>query len=263
MIDDLTLAGLCARRAADIVASGFEGVTSTEFKGSVDPVTAVDRAAETAIRSLLATHRPDDAILGEEEGGARWEADRVWIVDPLDGTVNFVHGIPHVAVSVALWDRGRPLVGVVHDVLRDEVFAASAGGGATIGSGEPGTRRLQVSTTAGLTRALVATGFPYDRQEHAGELGATVGRVLARVQGIRRMGSAALDLCWVAAGRYEAYWEYRLQPWDTAAGQLVVEEAGGRVSDLAGRPYRPDATAVLASNGHVHDDLARILGEGE
>jgi myo-inositol-1(or 4)-monophosphatase len=263
VIDDLTLAGLCTRRAADIVASGFGGVTDTEFKGSVDPVTAVDRAAETAIRSLLAVHRPDDSVLGEEEGGARWDGDRVWILDPLDGTVNFVHGVPHVAVSVALWDGGRPLVGVVHDVIRDEVFAASAGGGATVGSGEPGDRPLRVSTAASAAQALVATGFPYDRQERAGELAATLGRVLARVQGVRRLGSAALDLCWVAAGRYDAYWEDRLQPWDTAAGQLIVEEAGGRVSDLADEPYRPDAPAILASNGYVHDEMARILREGE
>ena len=253
MDDDLRLALECARRAA-LVISDATGATGTRFKGEVDPVTETDKAAEATIRDLLRVERPSDSILGEEEGGADWRSGRVWILDPLDGTVNFIHGVPHVAVSVALWEEGQPVVGVVHDVGRDEVFAAGRGRGATIDG-----KNIRVTDTAEIGRGLVATGFPYDPRSHADALAATMGRVLAEVQGIRRFGSAALDLAWVAAGRYDAYWEYRLQPWDTAAGHLIVEEAGGRVTDLSGVPYRPDATAILASNGHLHDRLRAVI----
>ena len=253
MDDDLDLALECARRAARVISHAF-GDTAAVFKGDVNPVTETDRAAETAIRELLDAARPSDLILGEEEGGADWRTGRVWVLDPLDGTVNFIHRVPHVAVSVALWEDGRPVVGVVHDTSRGEVFAATRGGGATLG-GHP----IRVTETTDLSSGLVATGFPYDRRARADELSATVGRVLKEVQGIRRFGSAALDLCWVAAGRYDAYWEYRLQPWDTAAGELIVTEAGGRVTDLAGSPYRPDAAGILASNGKLHDRLRTVI----
>lgn len=236
------------------MAAGFETVATTELKGTVDPVTEFDRAAEATVRSVLATRRPDDGILGEEEGGDDWRSGRVWIVDPLDGTVNFVHHIPQVSVSVALWEDGRPQVGVVHDAIRNEVFSARRGFGAHL-DGAP----IRVSPVDDTVRSLVVTGFPYDRRERAGELAEILGRVLAEVQGIRRLGSSALDLCWVAAGRFEAYWEYRLHPWDTAAGQLIVEEAGGRVTDLDGTPYRPGAPGLLASNDRIHQRLLEVI----
>ena len=252
-MNDLELALECARRAAVVIA-GASDPGSTRYKGEVDPVTDADRAAETEIRRLLASARPADAILGEEEGGSDWRDGRVWILDPLDGTVNFIHHVPHVAVSVALWEDGSPTVGVIRDVHRGEVFAAADGGGATL-NGRP----IRVSATADLGSGLVATGFPYDRRTQADDLGATIGRALKAVQGIRRFGSAALDLCWVAAGRYDAYWEQRLQPWDTAAGCLIAREAGGTVTDLAGAPYRPDAAGILASNGLIHEGLRTVL----
>lgn len=259
MNEDLALALECAARAAGVVAAGFTADIRPEYKGAVDPVTAVDREAEDTIRLLLGSERPADAVLAEERGGAAWDhPGRVWIIDPLDGTVNFIHRLPHVAVSVALWEDGQPRVGVVHDALAGEVFAATAGGGATA-SGQP----IRVSTVSETERALVATGFPYDRRERAAELAAVVGRVLAEVQGIRRVGSAALDLCHVAAGRYDAYWEYRLQPWDSAAGQLIVTEAGGRITDLAGQTHRPDSPSLLASNGLIHDRLRAVIGGEE
>ena len=258
MDDDLGLALECARRAAVIVREGFRSATETHFKGEVDPVTRFDRAAETAIRELLEVEVPADQVLGEEEGGTGWDRGRVWIVDPLDGTVNFIHGIPQVSVSVALWEGGRPVVGVVRDVIGGEVFSAQSGRGAWLDG-----RRIAVSDVSDVGAALVATGFPYDRRERAGELAEVLGRVLAAVQGIRRFGSAALDLAWVAAGRFDAYWEYRLAPWDTAAGQLLVEEAGGRVSDLAGQRYLPDAPALLATNGDLHDRLRSVIGLGQ
>lgn len=252
---DLEIALECAAVAGRIVADGFRAAAGATFKSSaVDPVTEYDRAAEDAIRALLADHRPADSILGEEGGGSGWDTGRVWIVDPLDGTVNFVHGVPQVAVSVALWDGGRPLVGVVRDAIGGEVFSAVAGEGAWLDS-EP----IRVSPTTDLVRALVGTGFPYDRRERAAELAEVVGRVLAEAQGIRRIGSAALDLCWVATGRFDAYWEYRLKPWDTAAGQLIVTEAGGIVTDLDGAPYLPDAPGILATNSRLHSRMLEVL----
>jgi myo-inositol-1(or 4)-monophosphatase len=252
--DDLALALECARRAGVIVARGFHLATDTHYKSAVDPVTEFDRAAEEAVRDLLATERPNDAVLGEEGGGAGWDTGRVWIVDPLDGTVNFVHGVPQVAVSVGLWEDGQPLAGVVQDAIGGEVFSAVRGEGAFL-DGQP----ISCSDVDDTVRALVATGFPYDRRERAAELVEILGRVLAEVQGIRRIGSSALDLCWVAAGRFDAYWEYRLKPWDTAAGQLIVTEAGGRVTDLDGAPYLPDAAALLASNSLLHDRLLSVI----
>lgn len=252
---DLQLALECASLAAGIVADGFRAAAGTSFKSSaVDPVTEYDRAAEDAIRHVLGRHRPHDAILGEEGGGDGWDTGRVWIVDPLDGTVNFVHGVPQVAVSVALWEDGTPRVGVVQDAIGGEVFSAMTGHGAWLDDAP-----IRVSTTNETVRALVATGFPYDRRERASELAATLGKVLAEVQGIRRIGSAALDLCWVAAGRFDAYWEYRLKPWDTAAGELIVAEAGGSVTDLDGNPYRPDTAGILASNGLLHERMLEVV----
>ncbi|MDX1447479.1 MAG: inositol monophosphatase family protein [Acidimicrobiia bacterium] len=252
---DLDIALESAAIAADIVSRGFRQTTTHSLKSTaVDPVTEFDQAAETAIREFLADRVPDDAILGEEEGGAGWQTGRVWIIDPLDGTINFLHGVPHVAVSVALWVDGVPRVAVVRDVIGGEVFSAVAGRGARVDE-----ESVRVSSTSDPVAALVATGFPYDRRERAGELATVLGKVLAEVQGIRRLGSAALDLCWVAAGRFDAYWEYQLQPWDTAAGQLIVAEAGGLVTDLAGSPYVPDAPGIVASNGRLHATLLEIL----
>ena len=178
-MNDLELAKLAAATGAAIVRDGFGKHRTTEQKGRLDPVTEVDRASEAAIVELLATHRPEDGILGEE-GSSRESTGRRWIIDPLDGTVNFIHGIPHVGISVALYDGDEPLVGVVHDPLRDEIFAAVHGGGVTC-NGET----ISVSDTAELHRAVVATGFPYDHDRHAAVYGKVVAAVLAEVNGIR------------------------------------------------------------------------------
>lgn len=254
---DLELALHATRLAAAIVSDAFGAQLDPEMKGVVDPVTEADRAAEDAVREALTSARPDDLILGEERGGAAWDRGRVWIVDPLDGTVNFVHRVPHVGVSVALVVEGVAEVGVVHDVVRDEVYAARRQAGATLDG-----VAMTVSGVSDVGQALVGTGFPYDRRRHAAALAEVVGRVLGAAQGIRRMGSAALDLCYVASGRLDAYWETRLAPWDAAAGTLIVTEAGGRVTDLTGTPHRLDAPGVLASNGLVHDAMLEIVAGG-
>lgn len=257
MTSDLEVATTAARAGAEVVAAGFGRTAQITLKGAVNPVTEVDHASEEAVRSVLADLRPGDGVLGEEGGGAGWDQGRVWIVDPLDGTINFVHGLPHVSTSVGLWEVGRPLVGVVIDVTRGETFTAAAGQGAFL-DGAP----ISVSDQTEFRRGLIVTGFPYDRNERAAVYAAVMARVLAEAQGIRRTGSAALDLCWVAAGRFEGYWESGLAPWDAAAGSLIVSEAGGRVTGFGGVGFRLDSTGLVATNGRLHDRLVGLVGDG-
>ena len=247
-----------ARAGAEIVQSGFFQPLDTELKGDVDPVTQIDRASEDAIRAVISSHFPDDSILGEERGGSDWREGRVWIVDPLDGTVNYVHRIPQVAVSVALWADSRPLVGVIIDVARNDEYVAVEGEGATI-NGQP----LHVSETARLEDSLIVTGFPYDRRDHANAYLRVVEAVMTKTRGTRRMGAAALDLAWVASGRFDAYWEHGgshgVQAWDVAAGMLVITEAGGVFTDDLGGTHQLEARAFVGSNGKIHDELRTIV----
>ncbi len=256
MEPDVEVATAAARAASDVIRDRFGGLSEVRMKGRVDPVTDVDTEAEEAARSIIGALRPHDAILGEEWGGSPWQSERVWILDPLDGTVNFVQGIPHVAVSVALWDSGAPQVGVVVDVMRQEEFTAIAGQGARLDE-----QRLSASETKTLRDSVLVTGFPYDRNERGRSYGVTVGAVLEHVRGVRRFGSAALDFAWVACGRFDGYWEYGLGPWDAAAGLLIVQEAGGRVSDHAGFPYNLGSDTIIASNGHIHAHLSALVTE--
>lgn len=250
---DLELALAAATKGAAIVHDGFGSHQTTEQKGRLDPVTEIDRASEEAIVDLLTANRPDDGILGEE-GSERHSTGRRWIIDPLDGTVNFVHGIPHVGVSVALYDGDTPLVGVVQDPMRSEVFSAERGGGATC-NGVP----LQVSTTTELHRSVIVTGFPYDHDQHAAAYGRVLTAVLAEVNGIRRSGSAALDFAWIAAGRFDGYWEYSLGPWDMAAGALLVMEAGGLITDATGGLFSPAIPHFVAANPTLHEKLQALV----
>lgn len=255
---DVWVALRAARAGADIVQTGFFQILDTEMKGSVDPVTQIDGAAEGAIRSVIATHFPEDAVLGEEQGGGDWRRGRVWIVDPLDGTVNYLSRIPHVATSVALWDDGEPLVGVIIDVARNEEFIAARGEGASVDGKE-----IRVSETGTLEESLLVTGFPYDRRQYAAAYLEVVEEVMMRSRGTRRLGAAALDLAWVACGRFDAYWEHGgahgVQPWDVAAGCLLVTEAGGRFTNENGEINHLEARAHIASNGKVHEELREIV----
>lgn len=254
---DVWVAVRAARAGADEVLAGAYQDFATEMKGAVDPVTEIDTRSEWAIRHTISTHFPDDAILGEEGGGQSWSKGRVWVIDPLDGTVNFIHGVPQYAVSVALWSGGVPAVGVVIDPSRQEEFVAVASQGATLNG-----NAIAVSETADFGGSLLATGFPYDRQIHARDYLEVVASVLEQARGVRRLGSAALDLAWVACGRYEGYWEFGIQPWDAAAGVLLVTEAGGTVTDHEGSINRLDANAFVASNGKIHEDLRALVAEG-
>ena len=257
---DVWVAVRAARAGAAVVRQGFGEELATEMKGVVDPVTQVDHEAEDAIKRVIAAHFPNDSILAEEGGGADWRGRRVWIVDPLDGTVNFVNRIPQVAVSVALWHERKPLVGVVIDVARDEEFVAGLGEGAT-SNGRP----IRVSETAELRDALVATGFPYDRQQHAGAYLAVLEQVMSRSRGMRRMGAAALDMAWVACGRFDGYWEHGgaagVKPWDAAAGMLLVAEAGGTATDSTGADNELQPSAFVVTNGKIHEELRQIVDD--
>lgn len=255
-MNELDVALEAAEAAARLLAEAHtRGPRQVHHKGAVDLVTEVDRACEDAVRAVLARHTPDVPVLGEEAGGA-WDAPTRWIVDPLDGTTNFVHGVPWFCVSIALEVGGRREVGVILDPIARHTFAARRGHGTTLDGA-----RVHVSPQTDLSSALVATGFAYDRREKAATYLAFVQAMIEQAQGIRRFGSAALDLAWVAAGRFEAYWEFNLHPWDVAAGLLLVEEAGGRVSDLDGGPVAFRRPAPVASNGHVHEAVLTVLRE--
>ena len=253
-MNDLTLAVAAAEAGAAIVAEAFGQVSTAEFKGAVDPVTETDHHAESAILETLATHRPDDAVLAEERGGSRDLTGRHWVVDPLDGTVNFLHGIPQVSVAVALYEDGRPRVGVIVDPLRRERFTAETGAGAQL-NGSP----IAVSTRP-LNEGVIATGFPYDRRQQGARYASIVGAVLEEARGIRRLGSAALDLAWVACGRIDGYWEFGLAPWDIGAGMVIVLEAGGIVTDHAGTPSSILDSLYVAGGAELQQQLRQVVG---
>ena len=251
-----------AREAGTLLRERFGRPHDVRFKGTVDLVTEADKGAEALIAARLRAAFPDHRLLSEEgargageETGDGEERPYGWLVDPLDGTTNYAHGLPHFAVSIAVEHAGALLVGVVYDPMRDELFVAERGKGATR-NGEP----LRVSTTDELLRSLLVTGFAYDLARR-GEQAALWSAFLTQVQAIRQTGSAALNLCYVAAGRFDGYWERPLQPWDMAAGALIVAEAGGRVGGFDDGPFRPYGDEVLASNGRLHPALLAVLGE--
>lgn len=249
----LEIAREAARAAGEEIRRRAARAEEVRHKGEIDLVTEVDLACERRIREVLERRCPQVPVLAEEGGGARGEPTR-WLVDPLDGTTNFVHGLPHFAVSVALQWEGELLAGCVLDPSRGEEFFAARGLGAFLGP-----RQLEVSRVERLNGALLATGFPYDRRRKAAFYLRPVQAVLEHSQGIRRAGAAALDLAWVAAGRLDGFYELGLAPWDVAAGALLVSEAGGLVEQIEGGPLDLDAPRVLASNGRIQAELRRLL----
>ncbi|MFN2615998.1 MAG: inositol monophosphatase [Thermoleophilaceae bacterium] len=230
--DDLGLAERAARAAGEVLMARLEGpAKGVELKSSeTDPVSDADRLAEQTITELLAAERPRDGLLAEEGGRSQAESGRRWVVDPLDGTVNFLYGLPVWCVSVALEDGEGTALGVVHDPGRGETYRAARGRGCELNGRPVGVRPCE-----GLETALVATGFAYERERRASQA-EVVQRLLPRVRDIRRAGAAALDLAWLAAGRLDGYYERGLKPWDWAAGRLLVEEAGGASAELPGEP---------------------------
>jgi len=220
-----------------------------------DLVTETDGAVEQMLRESLGPLLPQAAFMGEEGSPGQGLEGLAWVVDPLDGTTNFAHGVPFVATSVALCLDGAPLVGVVNLPLLDELFMAAKGQGARL-NGQP----IQVSQVAALESALVATGFPYRIEEHKAAILRQLALAMPATQGVRRAGAAALDLAFVACGRYDGFFEFALNPWDTAAGVLLVQEAGGAVGVMAGQePYRLGGPNILACNGVLFDQLQSLL----
>jgi myo-inositol-1(or 4)-monophosphatase len=251
----LNIAVRAARRAGEIIVRSLVRLESLEItsKGRNDYVSDIDRAAEREIIDIVHKHYPQHAILAEESGRSGTH-DTVWIIDPLDGTTNFLHGFPVFAVSIAVEQRGRLEVGVVYDPMRQEVFTAARGAGAHLEN-----RRMRVSKQRTLEGALLATGFPYRGDEpYVEQYFAMLRSVAGIAAGIRRPGSAALDLAYVAAGRVDGFWELGLKAWDTAAGTLLIQEAGGRVGTLGGAEYQLGAN-IVAGAPKVYEALLEAL----
>ncbi|GGG24035.1 inositol monophosphatase family protein [Paenibacillus abyssi] len=260
----------CAAKAGEWIKTKLGAYSSLDLKySSQDLVTEVDRGSEKMIRNLIMTHFPDHSFLGEEGVEAGPEASKkalqnaleeeyVWIVDPIDGTTNFVHGFPFFSVSIALAYRGEVIVGVVYDPSRDELFVAEKGKGAYMHG-----KRTSVALQTTLRESLVATGLPAD-QHYALPINLKgVQAITPQVRNIRIAGSAALHMAYVAAGRLNGFWEIGLNSWDLAAGSLLIQESGGRVTDTFGEPYHLSVRNVAASNGHIHDELLDALKKAE
>lgn len=245
-----------AREAGELLITEFDRPQQLSYKGEVDIVTEADRKSESLIVARLLNRFPGHAILGEEggttgAGGARYR----WLVDPLDGTTNFAHGFPVFAVSIGLLENGEPLIGAVYNPVTRDMFTAIKGEGAFRGQ-----KRIRVSTVETLSKSLLATGFPSHKRTQNPNIH-YYWEFTLRSHGVRRAGSAALDLCSVACGQFEGFWEFGLKPWDTAAGMLIVREAGGTVSDFSGGPYHPGDPELLVSNGLIHDEMKALAVE--
>ena len=253
MPDYLKVAERLAREAGALLREGYGTALQVEYKSAIDLVTEYDRRSETLILSGLRAAFPGHATHGEESGQALGD-EYEWLVDPLDGTTNFAHAYPMFAVSLALTHRGRLIAGVVYDPLRDELFAAEAGAGATLNGA-----RLRVSTVADLGRALLNTGFAYDVRTNPRSNLPEFTAFLMRAQAVRRAGSAALDCAYVGAGRAEGYWEFGSKPWDLGAGALITREAGGRVTTAAGSDDFLGQPSVVVSNGLLHEEMLSVI----
>ncbi len=253
--EEVEFACRIAQRAARILCEGFGGRVPAEHKGLFDLVTEYDRRSEALILREIKEAFPQDRVLAEESGASGAAGERIWYVDPLDGTTNYAHGFPVFAVSIALADREGLRLGVVYDPTRSEVFWGERGRGAFLNE-----ERLRVADAAELRESLLVTGFPYDVWSNPVNNLDNYAKFAVRSQGVRRLGSAALDLAYVAAGRLDGFWELRLSPWDLAAGSLLVQEAGGEVTDVDGGPLRlTDFSSVLAANRQLHPRILEVL----
>ncbi len=250
----LNIAVRSARVAGSIINKRVHTTKRVSYKGIADLVTDVDTVSEKTIITTIARRFPDHSILSEEAGGIARSSDYKWIVDPLDGTTNYFHAYPFFAVSIAVEYRGTVVVGVVYDPVKKELFHAIRGKGAFLNN-----RRLSVSATESLERSLLSTGFPYDLRTSDENNIENWIKFIRRAQAVRRDGAAALDICYVAAGRFDGFWEMKLKPWDVAAGTLIVKEAGGTVTDFAGKPYSIYSDHIVVSNTRLHDVLLSVL----
>jgi myo-inositol-1(or 4)-monophosphatase len=241
--------------AGNLQIAKFGTGVRVDKKGAIDLVTEVDVEVERMFRALIAGRFPDHDVLAEELGdsGARGASHR-WVFDPLDGTTNFAHGVPIFCASLALEIDGEAAVAAVYDPNRQELFTAEAGAGSWLNG-----QRLKASTNATVLESMLVTGFPYSVHQEADAFLKVFGQVLKRARAVRRLGSAAIDICWVAAGRMDGFWEASLKPWDTRAAALILEEAGGKVTGMDGKTWNPEEGHILATNGLIHDEILRII----
>ncbi len=243
-----------ALEAGDILRRNFGKSHKIGHKGEIDLVTEIDIRSEQRIIKILKKEFPDHDILTEEEKGWDSGSEYKWIIDPLDGTTNYAHGFPCFSVSIALEKMGKVILGVIYDPLKEELFIAEKGRGAYLNR-----KRISVSKTKRLSDALLATGFAYDVRVSPENNLDHFSNFTLSAQGVRRAGSAALDLCYVASGRFDGFWEMKLKPWDVAAGSLIVKEAGGKVTDFKGGVFNIFSMEILASNGKIHGEMVKVL----
>jgi myo-inositol-1(or 4)-monophosphatase len=255
--DYKTIAVEAARAAGQIMIENLTKEVRVDYKGEVNLVTNVDRMAEKTIVETIWKKFPDHEVLAEEGYGSGKKFPFKWIIDPLDGTTNYAHRFPFFCVSIGLEIKGEMVLGVVYDPVRSELFLAEKGKGAFL-NGAP----IRISSTDDLTRSLLVTGFSYDVRETADNNLNHFCDFSIRAQGVRRTGSAAMDFCYVAMGRLDGFWELKLHPWDSAAGSLLVQEAGGRVTDFSGRSFSVYSKDVVASNGKIHDEMLKVIQAG-
>ena len=254
MSEPRKLAVEAALAAGRIQKERADNIGEIHYKGEINLVTEVDLLCEKEIIGRIKKEFPGHAILAEESGATAGDADHLWVIDPIDGTVNYAHGYPCYCVSIGYQCRGEVVVGVIYNPCLDELFVAEKGKGATL-NGKP----ISVSTTTELKKSLLATGFAYDINQSSNNNLDHFQNFIKACQALRRPGSAAMDLCYTAMGRFEGFWELKLHPWDYAAGWLMVEEAGGQVTRFDGSPFQMGDRSVLASNGHIHPAMVDLL----
>jgi len=257
MSDILQKVEVVARQAGAILMEGFGNVRHIQQKGAIDLVTEFDKRSEEIIISVIQKEFPDHAILAEESGQNNTISEYQWVIDPLDGTTNFAHGIPIFSVSIGLLKNNSPIVGVVYDPFRNEMFSAELGHGATLNN-----HPIHVSSRKDLGQAVISTGFPYDLRTNPRNNFAQFIHFQLRTRSVRHLASAALDCAWTAMGRLDGYWEFGVKPWDIVAGTLIVREAGGRVTSVVGNENFLSDDTILVSNGLLHEQMLRVLREG-
>ena len=243
-----------ARKSGALLKEKFSQTHKIQYKGDINLVTEADKMSEDLIIAAISQKFPDHGILSEESPMITGVGKLCWIIDPLDGTTNYAHGYPVFCVSIALENEGTIVLGVIYDPMREEMFVAVRGGGLYLNE-----KKLRVSDVSDLSRSLLVTGFPYDIRESKDNNLNFFNAMAINVQAIRRAGAAALDLAYLAAGRFDGFWELKLKPWDTAAGCLMVEEAGGVISDIAGSKWHLQSPNLLASNGLIHQQMISVL----
>ncbi len=252
---EMETARLAALEAGRIIKGFYGNLEEIRKKGKRDLVTEADLLSEKAVVSAITKAFPDDMIIAEEGGEQGKISDRKWVIDPLDGTTNFAHSFPFFAVSIGFMVSDEVVAGVVYNPVMDEFFEAEKGKGAFLNK-----KSINVSATANIRDALVATGFPYDIDKKSDEIIGRLKRIIVEAQGLRRPGAASIDLCYVANGRLDGFWEQDLKPWDTAAGSIILTEAGGEISDFSGKGFNPWLKSILATNSHIHNDMLRLMG---